>query len=93
MLTGSGLFQIDANLRRQFRIYRESSLELNLTAFNVLNHANFSNPVSYLGGALFGQPTSMQDLMLGSGSPTNGITPIFQSGGPRTVELNLKFSL
>jgi hypothetical protein len=41
---------------------------------------------------LFGQSTSMQSLMLGSGSPTNGITPIFESGGPRTAEFMLKFS-
>jgi hypothetical protein len=92
VLTGSGLFQTDASLRRQFRLYRASSVEFSLSAYNALNHASFSNPVGYLGSALFGQPTSMQNLMLGSGTPTSGITPIFQQGGPRTVELHLKFS-
>ena len=92
VLTGPGLFQIDANLRRQFRVFRRSSLEMNLSAFNLLNHANFSNPVAYLGSPLFGQATSMQSLMLGSGTPTGGIAPIFQSGGPRTVEFGLKIS-
>ncbi len=92
VLTGSGLFQIDASLRRQFRLYRGSSLEASVSAFNVFNHPAFSNPVSYLSSPLFGQPTSMQNLMLGSGSPTTGLTPIFQTGGPRTVELNLKFT-
>lgn len=90
VLTGPGLFQIDANLRRQFPVFRRSSLEMNLSAFNLLNHANFSNPVTYIGSPLFGQSTSMQSLMLGSGTPTGGITPIFQSGGPRTVEFGLK---
>jgi hypothetical protein len=92
VLTGPGLFQIDASLRRQFRLFGATSLEMSITAFNILNHANFSNPVGYLGSALFGQPVSMQNLMLGSGTPTNGLTPIFQSGGPRTAELNFKFS-
>jgi hypothetical protein len=34
----------------------------------------------------------MQHLMMGSGNPTNGLTPIFQSGGPRTIEIGLKIS-
>ncbi len=35
---------------------------------------------------------STTNLMLGSGSPTTGLTPLFQGGGPRTVELSLRFS-
>ncbi|MDQ2944472.1 MAG: hypothetical protein M3Y27_00750, partial [Acidobacteriota bacterium] len=92
ILTGPGLFQIDASLRRQFRLIGRSSLETSISAFNLLNHASFSNPVAYLGSPLFGQPVSMQDLMMGSGNPTNGLTPLFQSGGPRTVEVGLKIS-
>ncbi|MGH9656723.1 MAG: hypothetical protein ACRD6B_25075, partial [Bryobacteraceae bacterium] len=90
VLTGPGLFQIDASLRRQFRLFRGSSLDISLNAFNLLNQANFSNPIGYLGSAFFGRPASMQNLMLGSGSPTTGLTPIFQSGGPRTVEVQIK---
>ncbi len=92
VLTGAGLFQIDASLCRQFRLYRGSSLEASVSAFNTLNHPAFSNPVSYLSSPLFGQPTSMANLMLGSGSPTTGLTPIFQAGGPRTIELGLRFT-
>lgn len=77
-------------MRRQFRLFRGSSLEIGVSAFNLLNQANFSNPIAYLGSALFGRPASMQNLMLGSGSPTTGLTPIFQSGGPRTVEIQIK---
>lgn len=92
ILTGPGLLQIDASLRRQFRLFERASLETSINAYNLFNQADFSNPVGYLGSALFGQSISMQSLMLGSGTPTNGITPIFQSGGPRTVEFMLKFS-
>jgi hypothetical protein len=83
---------MDASLRRQFRIYRALSMETTFSAFNLLNHAYFANPVSYLGSALFGQSTSSANLMLGLGSPTTGLTPLFQSGGPRTIEVGLRFT-
>jgi hypothetical protein len=92
ILRGAGLFQIDASLRRQFRVRGRSSIETAVSAFNLLNHAGFSKPTGYLGSPLFGQPVSMQNLMMGSGNPTNGLTPVFQSGGPRTVEIGVKFT-
>ena len=92
ILTGPGLFQIDASLQRQFRIFGGTSLETSVNAFNLLNHAGFANPVGYLGSPLFGEPVSMQSLMMGSGNPTNGLAPLFQSGGPRTVEIGLKIT-
>jgi len=92
VLTGPGLFQLDASLRRQFRLVRSLSAEASLSAFNLLNHPAFSSPVSYLGSALFGQSTSTANLMLGSGSPTTGLTPLYQAGGPRTIELNLRLT-
>lgn len=91
-LTGPGIFQIDLSLRRQFRLFRNTSLEASASAYNLANHPAFSNPVSYLGSALFGQSTSTANLMLGTGSPTTGLTPLFQAGGARTVELGLRFT-
>jgi hypothetical protein len=58
VLTGPGLLQLDASLRRQ-RLYRGSSVEAIASAFNLPNHPAFSNPVGYLGSALFGQSNSM----------------------------------
>jgi hypothetical protein len=92
VLTGPGLFQFDASLRRQFRLGGASTLEWSISAFNLFNTANFANPTGYLGSPLFGLPPSMQNLMLGSGTPNAGLTPLFQSGGPRTAELSLKFT-
>ncbi|MBV9156746.1 MAG: hypothetical protein JO097_10835, partial [Acidobacteriaceae bacterium] len=92
VLTGPGTFQVDLSLRRQFPLYRASLLEVSASAYNLFNRASFSNPVSYLGSSLFGQSSSMQSLMLGSGGPTSGLTPVFQQGGPRTVELGIKIS-
>ncbi|MBV8906922.1 MAG: TonB-dependent receptor [Acidobacteriia bacterium] len=92
VLTGPRLFQIDASVRRQFRLTDSLTLECNASAYNLFNHANFANPIAFLGSPLFGQPVSMQNLMLGSGTPNSGLTPIFQPGGPRTAEFDLKFS-
>ena len=92
ILSGPGLFQLDTSLTRRFTFWGDRSLEAGVPAFNLLNHPVFSNPVSYLPSPLFGLPNSTANLMLGSGSPTTGATPLFQAGGPRTVELTLKFS-
>jgi hypothetical protein len=92
VLTGPGLFQIDASLRRQFRLTDSVTLECSASAFNVFNQASFANPIGYLGSPLFGRPTSMQNLMLGSGTPNGGLTPLFQPGGPRTAEFGVKVS-
>jgi hypothetical protein len=92
VLAGPGVFQIDTSLRRQFRLFKSIAAETSISAYNLLNHPAFASPVSYLGSALFGQSPSSANLMLGSGSPTTGLTPLYQAGGPRTIELGLRFT-
>jgi len=89
---GNGLLQLDLSLRREFAIYRRSSLEASLNMFNVPNHPAFADPVPYLSSPWFGQSTSMQNLMLGSGTANTGLAPLFQAGGARSVELSFRFS-
>jgi hypothetical protein len=89
---GNGLLQLDLSLRREFAIYRRSSLEASLNMFNVPNHPAFADPVPYLSSPWFGQSTSMQNLMLGSGTANTGLSPLFQAGGARSVELSFRFS-
>jgi hypothetical protein len=89
---GNGLVQLDVSLRREFALYRRSSLEASLNIFNLPNHPAFADPVPYLSSPLFGQSTSMQNLMLGSGTPNSGLSPLFQGGGARSVELSFRFS-
>jgi hypothetical protein len=91
-ITGNPLAQIDATLRREFALFRGLSLEVGLNVFNLLNHPAFANPVPYLSSPWFGQSTSMQNLMLGSGSPNTGLPPLFQSGGPRSAEVSFQVS-
>jgi hypothetical protein len=89
-LSGFGMVQADAALRRRFPVGDSASLEIGLACFNVANHLNPADPVRYRNSSFFGQPISMLSLMLGNGSPRSGLTPAFQLGGPRSVEIGLK---
>jgi Carboxypeptidase regulatory-like domain/TonB-dependent Receptor Plug Domain len=90
-ITGFGMWQLDLSLRREFRLADRRSLELRIAAFNALNHPNFADPVRFLDSPYFGQSTSMLNLMLGTGSPGSGLSPLLESGGPRSVEVMLRF--
>jgi hypothetical protein len=89
-ITGFGMAQIDLAVRRIFRIAEKCSVELRAEAFNALNQPAFGDPVRFLVDPLFGLSPSMQNLMLGSGTPSSGLTPAFQTGGPRSLQLLLR---
>jgi hypothetical protein len=88
-LRGFGMWQADLSARRTFRLTERFRLTFRGDFFNVLNHPNFANPVTDLGSGLFGQSTSMLNSSIGGGA-TFGINPLFQIGGPRSVQLSLK---
>jgi len=92
VITGNGLAQLDVSVMRDFPIYRRASLEVGVSLFNALNHPAFADPVPYLANPFFGQSTSMQNLMFGSGTPNTGSPPIFQTGGSRSAELSFRVS-
>ena len=92
-IAGFGMSQADVAVRREFRWHDRRALQLRIEAFNVFNQASFADPVKYLSSAVFGQSTSMLNLMLGSGSPGSGLAPLLQTGGPRSLQgtLRLRF--
>jgi hypothetical protein len=90
-LKGFGMSQLDLSLRREFLVKEQRSLQLRIEAFNALNHANFADPIRFLSSPLFGQSPSMLNLMLGTGSPSSGLAPIFQAGGARSARIVLRF--
>ncbi|MBV9507186.1 MAG: carboxypeptidase regulatory-like domain-containing protein, partial [Acidobacteriia bacterium] len=90
-IAGFGMWQIDLAVRREFRLADRRAIDVRVEAFNALNHANFADPVRYLDSPLFGQSTSMLNLMLGTGSPGSGLAPLLQTGGPRSLEAVLRF--
>jgi hypothetical protein len=90
-IAGFGMGQVDLALRREFRFHEREVIQVRLEAFNVLNQANFADPVKFLSSAVFGQSTSMLNLMLGTGSPGSGLSPILQTGGPRSLQATVRF--
>lgn len=89
-IQGFGMEQLDLALTREFRIADRSWIQVRAAAFNALNQANFADPVKYLDSPLFGQSASMLNMMLGTGSPGSGLSPILQTGGPRSFQLSLR---
>jgi hypothetical protein len=84
-IPGFGAAQVDLSLMRNFPITDKISLQFRADTFNLFNHPNFYNPDSNLSdGTLFG-PSSQ---MLGSG--LGGLTPLYQLGGPRSVQASLR---
>ena len=88
-LRGFGLTQTDLSLARTFAITDRVKLQFRTDAFNVFNHPNFANPLAYyLGPGFTTYFVSTQMLNKGLG----GLNPLFQEGGPRSLQLSLKLS-
>lgn len=89
-LRGFGMYQADLALRREFPMGK-AFLQVRAEAFNLMNHGNFADPTRFLSSPLFGESPSMLNLMLGTGSPGSGLTPLFQSGGARSIQVSARF--
>ena len=89
-LCGFGATQWDITMRRQFRFTERFSLQARADFFNALNHPNFGSPINYLSSPQFGQATMMLNSYLGSGGQSGGLNPLYQVGGPRSIQLALK---
>jgi hypothetical protein len=87
---GFGMAQLDMAVSRDFPIREKVALQFRVDAFNALNHPNFADPVRYLDNPLFGQSSSMLNMMLGTGSPGSGLSPLLGTGGPRMFQLGLR---
>lgn len=83
-LRGFGFSQVDVSLRRHLALGNRTRVQLRLDAFNVFNRANFANPEGRLNNVNFGRSTSLVNNALG------GLTPQYQIGGPRSLQLSLK---
>jgi hypothetical protein len=88
-LRGFGLTQADLSLARKFPITDRVNLQFRTDAFNLFNHPNFANPPAfYLGPGVTTYFVSTQMLNKGLG----GLNPLFQEGGPRSLQLSLKLT-
>lgn len=90
-LRGFAFQQMDLSVRRRFRIVKQSTLQLRLDAFNVFNWPSFANPEGRLNNVNFGLSTQMLGRGLGSGGV--GLSPLYQVGGPRSLQLSMRLEL
>ena len=75
---------MDLAVRREFPIYEGLKLQFRAEAFNIFNHANFGRVNSSLGQKTFGQATATVATSLGV------LNPLYQMGGPRSMQFALK---
>jgi hypothetical protein len=64
-IRGPELFNYDLALFRDFSMTERARLELRAEAYNITNHTNFANPVSFIGAPRFGFPTQTLNGSLG----------------------------
>jgi hypothetical protein len=89
-LRGFSATQVDWALRRAIRLRERLLIQVRADFFNFLNHPNFGSPINDLSSPLFGQSVQMLGTSLGSGGPGGGLNPLYQIGGPRSVQLSLR---
>jgi Carboxypeptidase regulatory-like domain/TonB-dependent Receptor Plug Domain len=86
-IPGFSLTQVDASLGRKISVTERMNIQFRVDAFNILNHPNFTNPLGYVEyGPFYLQSQQMLNQSLG------GLNPLFQEGGPRSLQLSLKFA-
>ncbi len=90
VLRGFDATQADIGVQRQFRVTERMGLRFRAEFFNILNHSNFGGPIGSLTNALFGRSTQTLANSLGSGGANGGFNPLYQIGGPRSIQLALK---
>jgi hypothetical protein len=82
---GFGLSQFNLAMRREFLLYKETSLQFRAEAFNVFNRPNFGYVDPTITDATFGQPTTMLNGSLGT------VAAQYQQGGARSMQFELRF--
>jgi hypothetical protein len=98
VLRGLGAWQIDFALHREFLLSDRFTLQLRAEVFNLLNHPNFANPSDsdnpgVLTVAPFPQWGAATQTLANGLSPSGVVgqlSPLFQIGGPRTMQLALR---
>jgi hypothetical protein len=103
VLRGLGAWQIDFSLHREFRLREGLSLQFRAEAFNIFNHPNFANASDPYNpgnpgqltfypppGPGFGSATQTLANGLGPSNVVGQLSPLFQIGGPRTMQFALR---
>ncbi len=91
-LRGFGATQWDFAVHRNFPIRESFRIEFRAEMFNILNHPNFGPPDTLFGTGGFGLATQTlaQSLTGANSTGAGGLNPLYQIGGPRSIQLALK---
>lgn len=94
-LRGFPVYQLDLAFRRDFQLKEKLRLQFRTEIFNIFNHPNFAdpNPTLLTGNNLntaFGFSQTMFGRSLGIGGASGGFNPLYQIGGPRSIQFALK---
>jgi hypothetical protein len=98
-LRGFGAAQWDFAIHRNFPIHDALKLQFRAEMFNVLNHPNFGSPSGCFGAGGCAVPFGLSSETLanylnggasGSSLGSGSFSPLYQIGGPRSIQLALK---
>ena len=81
---GFGMNQLDLAVHRIFPVREPVNLQFRAEMFNVLNHPDFGHIEPLYGNPQFGQATQTLNESLGT------LSPLYQQGGPRSMQFMLK---
>jgi hypothetical protein len=85
---GFGAWQMDLALRREFPITERLKLQFRAEAFNIFNHPNFGTINAFYspGSTTFGVASATLAQSLGV------LSPLYQMGGPRSMQFALRLA-
>jgi hypothetical protein len=90
-LRASPLRQLDLGVSRSLRFGSRVVVQLRAEAFNVLNLPNFGSPESATELDNFGRAYESYANRMGTGTLVNGgLTPVLQTGGPRSMQFSVR---
>jgi hypothetical protein len=83
---GFGAWQMNAAIRREFPLHENLKLQFRAEVFNAFNHPDFGTINPNFGTTSFGQATATLANSLGI------LNPLYQMGGPRSMQFALKLT-
>ena len=92
-LRGFSVAQWDFSVHRTFPIHDSVTLQFRAEMFNLLNHPNFGPPSGQFGSGGFGLSSQTLGQSLNAGNlGGGGLDPLYQIGGPRSIQFALKLT-
>ena len=92
LFRGPGFRNMDFSILKKWKFNERAGVQFRAELFNVLNHPNFTNPYG-VGGQLGNVDPSQGGFGATNLTPdVAAANPVIGSGGPRAIQLGLKFS-